>query len=103
VVKGAAFLQARQIQKYIEAPLRVFAQEHQSLVDVTTGNQVQSLVLLFIGFLLLLIALWVFLWKKNLSSLKERLRSTRLILGFIPVRVFMKNQKLTREYEKYIG
>lgn len=73
------------------------------MVDVITRDQVRGLAFLFVGFFLVLIVLWICLWKKNVGSLKERLRSTRLILGFIPVRVFMKNQKLTREYEKYIG
>jgi hypothetical protein len=42
-------------------------------------------------------------WRRNISELRSRLVMSRAMLSFIPVRVFVRNQKLTKEYEHYIG
>ena len=54
-------------------------------------------------FLVFLFLLFILVWQRSLSRLMERLRVTRSILGFIPVRVFVHNSKLTQQYEKYVG
>lgn len=102
-VGTSSFLEARQIQKYIEAPLKIFAMDHYSKVSEIVSQELQSLLLLLLLFFLVLVVLWIVIWRNNLMSLNDRLRQTRLILGFIPVRVFIRNTRLTKEYEKYIG
>ena len=61
------------------------------------------LIVEMILFCLFLVLIFVIVWVRSIKKLMERLTTTRTILGFIPVRVFVHNSKLTREYEAYIG
>lgn len=55
-------------------------------------------VIKMVIFSVLTLILFVLVWLKSLNKLMERLTTTRIILGFIPVRVFVHNSKLTKEY-----
>lgn len=55
---------------------------------------------LFIGVVTLL---FLFLWHCSLRLLLHKMMNTRAIVGFIPVRIFVKNGKLAKEYESYLG
>jgi hypothetical protein len=91
------------MQKYIEPPLRHYVNAHQTYIQSIVYDRTIMLATFLIVFLFLILALFILVWRRNLERIYQRLRATRLILGFIPVRVFIKNAKLTKEYEKYIG
>jgi hypothetical protein len=48
---------------------------------------------IFIG---LASTLYLAIWVCSMFQLLERLQNTRRILGFIPIRVFVRNAKLTK-------
>jgi hypothetical protein len=91
------------MQKYLEAPLIQLVNQHeQEITSIINSRQAFHIVeIVVFGFLTLII--FVTVWMQSLSKLMERLKTTRTILGFIPVRVFVHNSKLTKEYETYIG
>jgi hypothetical protein len=54
--------------------------------------------------MILVIALMVLLvWRPMMNNLYSKIVSSSQILGLIPLRIFIKNSKLAKEYEKFIS
>jgi hypothetical protein len=54
--------------------------------------------------MILVIALMVLLvWRPMMNNLYCKIVSSSQILGLIPLRIFIKNSKLAKEYEKFIS
>lgn len=54
--------------------------------------------------MILVIALMVLLvWRPMMNNLYGKIVSSSQILGLIPLRIFIKNSKLAKEYEKFIS
>ena len=54
--------------------------------------------------MILVIALMVLLvWRPMMNNLYGKIVSSSQILGLIPFRIFIKNSKLAKEYEKFIS
>ena len=45
----------------------------------------------------------LFIWWPMTKGIYEKIRSSSQILGLIPIRIFIKNSKLAKEYEKFIS
>ncbi len=53
--------------------------------------------------MILVIALMVLmLWRPMMNNLYGKILSSAQILGLIPLRIFIKNSKLAKEYEQFI-
>jgi hypothetical protein len=54
--------------------------------------------------MILVIVLMVLLvWRPMMNNLYGKIVSSSQILGLIPIRIFIKNSKLAKEYEKFIS
>lgn len=103
LLNSANFQQVHRMQKYLEPPLRAYIRNHKTAISDLMNWRGLALGVGVGVFMGIALTLFVMVWKRSLEDVFEKLRATRLILGFIPVRVFIKNAKLTKEYEKYIG
>ena len=91
------------MEKYLEAPYRELITFNLEDLSVLIDEKKNLLIVEMVLFCIILVLIFVVVWARSINKLMERLTTTRTILGFIPVRVFVHNSKLTREYEEYIG
>ena len=91
------------MEKYLEAPYRELITFDLEDLSVLIDEKKNLLIVEMVLFCIILVLVFVVVWARSINKLMERLTTTRTILGFIPVRVFVHNSKLTREYEAYIG
>ncbi len=52
--------------------------------------------------ILVIVLMVLLLWRPMMNNLYEKILSSAQILGLIPLRIFIKNTKLAKEYEQFI-
>ena len=60
-------------------------------------------MVLCIVMILVIIAMGLLVWWPMMSNLYGKIVSSAQILGLIPLRIFIKNSKLAKEYENFIS
>ena len=53
--------------------------------------------------ILVIVGMGLLVWWSMMSNLYGKIVSSAQILGLIPLRIFIKNSKLAKEYEKFIS
>ena len=53
--------------------------------------------------ILTIVLMVLFIWWPMMNNLYGKIVSSSQILGLIPLRIFIKNSKLAKEYEKFIS
>ncbi len=53
--------------------------------------------------ILVIVGMGLLVWWSMMSNLYGKIVSSVQILGLIPLRIFIKNSKLAKEYEKFIS
>lgn len=60
-------------------------------------------MVLGIVIILVIVAMGLLVWWPMMSNLYGKIVSSAQILGLIPLRIFIKNSKLAKEYENFIS
>lgn len=88
-------LELMTVQKYLETPLWDFVFEEEQLVLSMMEKRHFNIWLCVMALGCLLVLLFLLIWFQVLTMLKGRLVRCRQILGFIPLRVMLRNKPLT--------
>ena len=85
-----------QAQKYLETPLVTYLGEQYKFIEEVVSERIVLMVVILVLATIMYVAMYLAIWRRLIANLHERLRNTRMILSFIPIRVFVKNSKLVK-------
>lgn len=96
-------MDANAAEKYMETPLRDFVFETEQTVKLLMSKRHIDIWTCVMVLGAVAVLLFFMIWFMMLGMLRGRLVRCRTILGFIPVRVLIRNRRLAEEYEHYLG
>lgn len=83
------------MQKYLQTPYLAYVKQYSLYVQQLIGVRNNLLIWSAVVFAVIFIGCFLAIWRPILGRLLERLKITRQILGWIPMRALAKNKRLT--------